>query len=253
MRQLEISDADRPHRALALEATAVLITTTVDGASTIEVEIPDPTRAHLIGVPGTGLRAAFQGRPWTQVTVDRRGTDLVLGFEDALVARLRTLTEPFVLTQPVTAESAIRRLAPDVELELDPTIGSRRVAGIGRSITGTTDSWRELGALATRLGARVIALGDRLRFGTDRWLCRSPARTVRENTDHVGRVRFHLDAALPTDRAHLDVDAGWDLDAGDAIALAGCGPADGAWLIAEWSRRLPHAGTTKVRLTRSKE
>jgi hypothetical protein len=155
---------------------------------------------------------------------------------------------------PLSAATIITRFCNEagVPVDVDPVLGEQLVEGAGRSLLETTDSWREISALAARLGGRVYSDGTRIIFATDdTLLARGDAARVTSSRGHVlGDIGFQIDIAQTHERAEFDVAATWAADAGTSVHLTRSGPADGRWLVAEWIRDVPHTGVGRVRLTR---
>ncbi|WOF23847.1 hypothetical protein N8K70_03965 [Microbacterium betulae] len=235
---------------LVAAATKARIRTTLLGASTLHVHLPE----HLLTARLTEARTATaDGRTWTLVGIRREGDTIRLVYEDTIIAALRAEQSRIMYQVALPAADIIGRFCTDagVTADIDPTLGEIHVEGAGRSLLDTTDSWREISALADRLGGRAFSDGSRLVVAPDSVLLARDAPRVTGSAGAVqGDVTFHLDAGQPYDRAAIDVDDTWTADAGSVVEVYGTGPADGRWLVSEWARDLPHIAPGRVRLTR---
>lgn len=250
---LKITGPNGTRLDLVAAALTARARTTVFGASTVRVDLPETMLdAQLL----TANRLTAAGRDWKLVTISRIGElDVVrLVYEDAIVAALRAYTDPIMYSVALPASEIISRFCVEagVQADIEESIGQIHIEGAGRSILEPTDSWREISALVDRLGGRVFSNGHRLVIARDATLLARDAGDIAPMRGAVrGDIDFHLDIAQPQERATFHVDDTWDFDAGDTVNLTASGPADGPWLVAEWQRDIPTtADTGRVRLTR---
>ncbi|WP_221585549.1 hypothetical protein [Microbacterium sp. G2-8] len=247
---INITSTAGPRLELVSAATSARVRTTISGASTLQVRLP---KDQLTASLATAHAATAEGRSWTMAAIRRVGDTVHLVYEDAIIAALREHTDPVMYQVALPAADVITRFCTEagVKVDIDPIIGEQHVEGAGRSLLGETDSWREIASLAERLGGRAFSDGQRLIVARDAARLTGEATRI---TSSRGLVRsdidFALDHAQPRDRATFTVDAAWTAEAGTAVQVYASGPADGRWLVAEWTRDLPLVGTGRVRLTR---
>ncbi|WP_156759565.1 hypothetical protein [Microbacterium karelineae] len=247
---ISITGPTGPRLDLVSAASSARVRTTITGASTLQVRLP---KDQLTAALDTALTAEAAGRRWSLAAIRRAGDTVHLVYEDAVIAALRNQTDRIMWQVALPAADIITRFCTEagVPVDIDPVVGEVHIEGAGRSLLAETDSWREISALAARIGGRAFSDGRRLIVARD--IARLAGDAVRI-TSSRGRVRSDIDFALDRGqveaRATFTVDTEWDVEAGHPVDLHGTGPADGRWLVAEWTRDLPLAGTGRVRLTR---
>lgn len=236
---------------------APVLTRTIDGASTLEVVVKD-TRRKLLrsGIFDTRSWAVVDGIHLELAAVSKSGDRITLTFEDAIVAALRRQRDPLSIpASSTTRAEIIRRLAKEARVKADVDPAKRGVVNtaVERSVAGDrSDSWTLTGELADEIRWRRFSDGRRLVVGSDKWLMdRAPAGwTVREHKGPVHTVDFDLDVGRRASEATIHVDAKrWAVSPGRAVELEDLGPADGRWLVAEFSRPLtrPRAAVRVIR------
>lgn len=237
-------------RDLITAALAARVHTTIVGASTLRVALPDEFRKASLD---EARIAHAEGRDWSLVAIRREAGRVRLVYEDTLIARLRRDTDRIMYQVAIPAADLIDRFCTDadVPVTIDPIIGQIHIEGAGRSILDPTTSWQEIAALAAKLGGRAFSDGERIIVTTDAaLLAGNPTRISDSSGAVTGDIDFTLDVAQPNDRAALTVAPAWQIDAGSVVDVHGTGPADGRWVVSEWTRDLPQAGAGRVRLTR---
>jgi cell wall-associated NlpC family hydrolase len=234
------------------------LTRTIDGASTLTVVVADSSRELL----RSGM---FDGRSWAVVdgmhfelvSIGKSGARTTLTFEDAVVAQLRRQTDKLSIPAGSASRGEIaRRLAKeaDVDVAVDPGHPEHVHAAVHRSTAGEdSDSWTLLGQLADDIHWRRFSDGLRLVVGSDAWLMgRSKPIKVREHAGPVHDIDFDLDTGKRASQATVAVDAArWAVRPGQAITVEDCGPADGDWLVSEFTRTLTQNRAT-LTLTRAR-
>lgn len=236
-----------------------VLTRTIDGASTLEVVVKD-TRRKLLrsGVFDTRSFATVDDINFELVAVSKAGDRVTLTFEDAIVAALRRKTDKLsVPAGSTTRREFARRLAKEARVDVDVDPEKRGVvhSALERSVAGQkSDSWTVLGEVADAVNWRRFSTGRQLVIGSDKWLMdRGPAGwTVREHTGPVHDVDFDLDVGKRASEASFEVDARrWSVWPGRAVEVGDLGPADGKWLVAEFTRALTRQRAT-VKLVRAR-
>ncbi|MGX9348163.1 hypothetical protein [Microbacterium sp. KNMS] len=250
---LTITTPSGPRLDLVAAATSAKVRTRILGASTLTVALPE---IHLAAELTEARTATAAGRDWQLVAIRRTGAVVRLVYEDAIATALRAQRGRIMYQVALPASDIIGRYCAEagVPVDVEAAIGQVHVEGAGRSLLEETDSWREISALADRLGARAFSDGRRLIIASDATLlARAPSARVTSSRGAVrGRITFTLDVAQPQDRASFEVDDTWTADAGSVVELYGSGPADGPWLVHEWEREIPHIAPGRVQLTRPK-
>lgn len=231
---------------------------TIDGASTLTIVVSDRSRELL----RSGM---FDGRSWAVVdgmhfelvAVSKSGDRIALTFEDAVVAQLRRQDGKLSIPAGSASRGEIgRRLAKeaDVDVAVDPGHTEHVHAAVHRSTRDEkSESWTLLGQLADDIGWRRFSDGKRLVMGSDAWLMarRKPIK-VREHHGPVHDIDFDLDTGKHASEATVAVDAArWAIRPGQAITVEDCGPGDGDWLVAEFTRTLTQSRAS-MRIVRAR-
>jgi hypothetical protein len=111
-------------------------------------------------------------------------------------------------------------------------------------------SWDTLQGLATDIGFRCFMVGDTVWFVSDDWLFATPPiATLREGDGIANAITWTLDVGKSRDECDVDVNDLWVYSPGVAVQVEGEGPAEGKWLLAEWTRNLLRP-TATVRLVK---
>lgn len=256
--QLSLVDHQHALDIIAAIAEPPIVTLTIDGASTIEITCGDATR-KLLRDPDVATRAtlASGGRTFELAQVAKTGDRYKLTFEDQVAAQLRRQTGHLVVKAGhMSREEFARKLAREaaVAIAVDPGHPEKVHTPLQRSVGGKTNSWDILGSdVASPINWRRFSDGTQLVIGGDAWLIsRYTLTTISENTGAVGNIDFNLDTGKRASTATVTVDADqWALIPGAGVVLEDMGPADGTWLVQEFSR--PMTSTRgSVTLTRAK-
>lgn len=100
-------------------------------------------------------------------------------------------------------------------------------------------SWDTLQTLASDVGFRCFMVDDTVWFVSDDWLfATAPLATLQEGDGIVNAITWTLDVGKARDECNADVTDLWVVAPGVAVRVEGEGPADGKWLLAEWTRDL---------------
>lgn len=112
-------------------------------------------------------------------------------------------------------------------------------------------SWDAIKRIMGEIGWRVFVVGDTVWSVSDDWLSATPSRaTLVEGRGAVGRIDWEIDSAKATakiiggkpyllyDTCRVQVDASWVAVPGLPVTIAGQGPANGVWLIGQWTRSI---------------
>lgn len=230
---------------------------TIDGASTLDLELYDHRRTLLrSGAIDAQMWAVVDGLTYELVSPNKTDDGLTLQFEDGIVAALRRKTGTKTWEASSTTRTGIiADLAAEVPVptELDPSLKRTVTKEVNRSKEGqeVTDSWSLSGSLATDVAARRFSTGRALVYGTDDWLTtRYPALRVTEpipgpdgkitpNAQGIIKIDFSIDYGQKSSSATMVVDADrFATPPGQAVEMYDMGPADGRWLVTGAPRTL---------------
>lgn len=259
---------------------------TIEGASSVVVTVRDRKRVLLrsLGSKLAAARVVVGGVVYELAGMRKKGDELTFTFEDQVAATLRrqrgfkasvndliTRTEfaQHMLADPPAAANNFVD-ARWVEFRGEPAQTALPYAVAGAYIDpraslsrGTQDdpntesTWDCLGRLARDISWRRFSDGRTLYFGSDEWLRSLRVPIALSEFDEQGRptlgvtrVDFGVDVGLPTSEVTVDMNFTRDaLPAGGSVDLAGCGAADGAYIIKETTRPL-HSPQGSVTLQR---
>jgi hypothetical protein len=240
----------------ALTGEGAVLERTIEGASTLRLELRDPERV-LLRSPLFLERttANVDGQLYELVQVTKTGSDLSVVLEEAAVADLRRLKGALSAKAGTDLGTFALRLiagAPGVTAVVEPRIALDQLAR-GSESEPDEDSWTALGRLADERGWRRFVLPSRrLILGSDEWLIKRSGAplVVRENTAGVDEVDFEIDGRKSGTEASFTCDAKrWTAGPGGLIDARDLGLGSGLWLIKSTSRPLFTTRTT-VTLTR---
>lgn len=224
-----------------------VLTRTIDGASTVEIVLSDPTRTLIQSeVLQTQSWTVVSGLNFELVAIAKNGNRITLTYEDAIVAQLRRQTKRLsVPANTTTRRELTQRLAREARVKavVDPTHKGKIRSAVSRSTKNQkSNSWEMLGSdIAEPIQWRRFSDGQQLVVGGDQWLLNRDADVTRvtENEGPFGYLDFTLDVGRPASEASIDVDAElWSLPPGSAVRVDGQGPADGRWLVSQFTRPL---------------
>lgn len=217
---------------------------TLLGASTLELEVHDKTRAlsrsPLFGEKST---ASLDKAVFELVQVRKSGSYLSVTFEDAVVADLRTKRgqgAPSAKAGTTTIDAFTRRLvsaAPGAKF-----VGFTGQRNLDALVVGDTDTgedyWTALQRLAEERGWRCLADRGTVLLGPDSWLTsRAPAVAIREHTDGVDDINWDADSGKKATRASFDANiARLGISPGQAVNVLDQGLGSGLWLVEEIRR-----------------
>ena len=251
---------------------------TITGASTVELSVHDPKRALLqSGMFSQQIDVSLDRLHFRLVKVGKSGDDLTLTFEDRAVALLRQHNRPkkatrgrltraqfaLSLVREVKAFGGIRFVCPELR-QLQPVAGAGDVRKARKALPfqfrrggtdGTKeDSWTCLQRLAEEVQWNCFCVAGAVWFVSENWLIAQKARAViNEQTLGVSGIDFDIDNGKVRSELTLTCRARrWAAPPGSRIDIAGCGPANGAWLVSDMRRGLydAEATITLKRLTR---
>jgi|SRR6185437_7336504 len=213
----------------------VLVERTISGASTVTIQLTDPSRQILNSgnfVPGTTLM--LDGLSFTLVQFAKTSDQMQLVFEASGVAALRLQTGNTVTTTTSDITTFARSLVlavPGLSFVGDPTPVNPAIAvGRGTSTDATDnpeDSWTCLQRLATTAGWRCWESANTVFFGSDPfWETFGVKGTLQEWTAGVQNMDFDWDVGKPfgdvTVTAMCQL---WAYNPGDIVHTANLGMA----------------------------
>ena len=225
--------------------TSAALSRTIDGASTLDLDVNDPDRKLIRSKLLTERTTAnIDGALFELVQVRKTGSGLSVTLEDATVADLRKRTKLLSAKAGTTTIDAFaKRLVAAVP-------GARLVAFTGQKnlaplAVGTVKDdietyWDGLQRLASERGWRCFADRGTVYLGPDSWLLgRVPAVKVTEHTDGVEDINWDSDAGKKDTRASFEANINrWAAPPGTPVTVQNQGLASGAWLIETVSRSL---------------
>lgn len=230
--------------------TAASVTHTLDGASTLDLTLRD-SRLHVLRstILTERISAQFDGRAFELVGIDKAGFDLQVTFEELGVAALRKRNTPLKVAAGTTTrvEFASRLVREEPWLKFVTTPGphpkakvelARGTPAANGQAEQREDSWTALGRLADEVGWRRFALGNEVWFVPDSWLLgNDPHWKWTEGSPGVDRIDFGWDVGLPVAEATVTLRAPrWAVGPGQVVELFDMGPANGRWLVADYTR-----------------
>lgn len=227
-------------------ATPPTFERTLDGASTMTVEVSDYDR-KLMTLPGLQGRVygGALGFNFDMVSVRKSGDRVTLEFEDSIVAALRRVTTwAGIPASTVSRAEIVRRFCADagVSCLIQPGLDAIYNEALEAPKAGEQDrtGWDVLRDLADGIDARCFSDGFNLHYGSDAWLVKLTAPlAIREFTGPVHGIDFDLDVNQPVSTATVEVDAErWGVFAGRGVTVSGLAWADGEWIVESFSRSL---------------
>lgn len=247
--ELRLVNRHKKRRLDIIEAVAEppSLAMTIDGASTLSVVVADHRR-KVINDKTIDERswANAAGIHFELVGLSKSGDFVTLTFEDAIVAALRRHTKPLsVPANSTTRAGFATRLCREARVPflIDPTHKERVHNPLQRSADGQkSSSWDVLGSdVAEPINWRRFSDGQRLILGGDPWLInryKKPA-LLKEHTGGVGSIDFDLDVAKRASTAKVTIDTRLlALPPGAPVRLTQLGPADGLWIVSDFTRKL---------------
>jgi len=228
---------------LAQAITSSALARTVDGGSTLDVEVADYRRLLVTSQSLAGKAYAdVSGLHFELVAVKKAANRVTLTFEDAVVVELKRSRGPLVIPASSTTRAEIaQRLCAEagVQVSVDPEARGVYNTELKRDDQG--NSWEKLQTLASDIGWRCFSDGRQLLFGSDAWLATlSQPLELKEGVDPVlSDIDYSMDVAKPASAASFDVASErWALPPGRTVRLSSLGWADGDWLVSSFSRSL---------------
>jgi cell wall-associated NlpC family hydrolase len=267
-RQLTLVSQSRKTPAFNLTAAIspdATLTTTIDGASTLDVPVLDVDRA-LLRSPAMGERCWIVLHDpagdihFELVGLSKSGDTLTVHFEDAIAAALRRQDGKLTIgAGKITIPGLVHRLVGDLGSKLDVDVDEKTQAGaistaVKRNVKGSTskNSWDLLGEVVGPVKWRRFSTGRRLVVGADPWLLgRKPALHLAEFADGVGSIDFDWDKGQPKNDVTVPIDARLlQVAPGDPVRLGDdMGPIADTWLASTFTRPLSQTRGT-LTLTR---
>lgn len=237
--------------------TDAILARTVDGASTVVLQMQDPVRSILrSGMFSFGLALTVDGLNFALVQFAKTGDQLQLTFEAAAAYDLRKQKGALVWASTTDLDGFVRHLVdavPGVKLVCEPgAVSFETGSGVNASSTvsiiarGTTaqpdeDSWTCINRLANSAGWRVFECEGTIFMGSDQWLLKEfpSAGTIKEFTTEVQVIDGTYDVGMPLGQLTVTaMNATWPAKPGQPITVANMGPLNGVWLVYSMQRDL---------------
>jgi hypothetical protein len=240
---------------VTIAVTDVIVETSIANASTVTVELTDPTRWIIrSGIFNQGDSLELDGLNFTLVAFTKASDQLELVFESTAVYNLRQ--EIGVLNGGGTnlfgfAQQLVSAV-PGLSLvgENDPLANAEAISITrGTSDDPDEDSWTCLVRLAATAGWRVWEYNNTIYFGSDPfWLTYFASyATLQEFTPQVMNIDFSYDWGQPFGNATVTAMTDYlSFPVGSPVTVTGLGPANGVWIINDMQRDLynPEATVT---------
>ena len=240
---------------VTIAVTDVIVETSIANASTVTVELTDPTRAIIrSGIFNQGDTLELDGLNFTLVAFTKASDQLELVFESTAVYNLRqeigTLsgggTNLFGFAQQLV--SAV----PGLSLvgQNDPLANAEAISITrGTSDDPDEDSWTCLVRLAATAGWRVWEYNNTIYFGSDPfWLTYFASyATLQEFTPQVMNIDGSFDYGQPFGNATVTAMTDYvSFPVGSPVTITNLGPFNGVWIINDMQRDLynPEATVT---------
>ncbi|MEO6205214.1 MAG: hypothetical protein ABIO67_07530, partial [Mycobacteriales bacterium] len=218
---------------------------TIDGASTLDLDINDPDRLLIRSKLLTErTTASIDGALFELVQIRKTGSTLTVTLEDATVADLRKRTVLLSAKAGTTTIDAFakRLVAAAPGARLVAFAGQKNLAplAVGTVKDQAETYWDGLQRLASERGWRCFADRGTVFLGPDSWLYgRVPAVKVTEHTDGVEDIDWDSDAGKKETRASFDANIQrWAAPPCAAVTILDQGLASGSWLVETVSRSL---------------
>lgn len=225
---------------------------TIEGASTLTLELYDDDRALLrSGIFDERVTVRVDAYRFELAQVRKSGPNLTVVFEDLPVAALRRHTSPLKVAPGTTThvDFAERLVKEEAWLKFwtpdELRSGERTKVEIARGTPGGTgdeeDSWTALGRIADERGWRRFLLNNTtLAYVPETYLIeQDTAFVVNENRNGVDDVDFDFDIGKPVATLKLTVRAArWSVPVGSVVEVKDLGPATGKWIVSSISRSL---------------
>lgn len=268
------------HVDLTAAVTDIIVERTIDGASSVTLQLLDTERTILrSGLFQNGIDLTLDGLNFAMVQTEKTGDQLQVVFEAAAAYDLRKQSGAFNYKSATDLDGFARYLlaggppgphggpafaVPGAQLVAQPgAVSFATGSGSTASTTtvtsvpiarGTTslpdeDSWTCLNRLANSAGWRCFECEGDVYLGSDTWLLTQfpSGGTLEEFTDGVQDIDGTYDVGMPL--GQLTVTAMtvlWPYKPGQPVTVAGMGPFDGTWLVYSMQRGLysPQASIT---------
>ena len=224
----------------------VTLSRTIDGASTLLLDINDVSRVLLrSALFAQRTTCKLDGLSFVLVKVAKTGDRIATTFESAAVAALRLRKGALAVAANTTSRTsfAARLVAqtPGIGFVGYPEPGTTHVPlSRGSGSVPNEDTWTALTRLANEVNWRCFESAGVVYFGPDSWLIGRPSLgTISENSRGVDFIDFDFDAGKPITTISLRaVAAAWAYPPGGVVVLKDMGVVSGKKLIASMSRSL---------------
>lgn len=252
-----------PDAAVRLEQTVTgepTITRSMDGGSVIVLTASD----ELVDGVRRLRQSGALSRSWVHLgpaenrltfrlhRVEVDGEDVTLTFLDEPVKLLKAQRGRYVNPPGRSRLDFVRHLCgqvavPVVSPDTAPPAAVAPERGTEQDPDGQ-DSWDAIRKSAEDVAWRAFSSGRALHIGPDDWLLtRQPAVEVQARTGPVGDITWTMDEGLDADTLTYKVDLPddalpWGASPGQPVLIAGEGPADGPWLVKEYTGPLLGTG-----------
>jgi len=237
---------------LSKATTSAKMKRTIDGGSTLDLEVADYRRLLVTSATlGGKAYADVDGLHFEMVAVAKGGNRVTLTFEDAVVTEMKRPRGQLLIPASSTTRAEIAsRLCGEAGVEVVTDPAARGVYNSEFKREDQGNSWEMLKSLATDIGWRCFSDGRRVLFGGDEWLATltQPVDLAEHKDPVLSDIDFDMDVAQPASTAKFTVAAErWSLPPGRPVNLTGIGWGDGVWLVSSFERTLTsHRGQVEL-------
>ena len=229
----------------------MILMRTVQGASTVTIQIMDPDRDFLrANIYQTGAFLTVAGLTFTLVQITKESNTLQFVFESTGVAMLRTFTGATATTTSTNLVGFVQSLISAVpwlgfvayNAQIGPIDGVTGVSmGRGTTTDPDEDSWTAIQRVVTSAGWRCFEVANVIYLGPDSFFLNQPSQGVlTEFKDNIQDIDFDWDVGKPFGTATVTGMAnGWRFAPSNVVTTSGMGPMDAQpWLVQSCQRDL---------------
>ena len=259
------------HADIWAAVNSVSMKETITGASTLTVQVSDPTRTLLTsGLLNSAATCVLDGAGFELAKVTKSLSTLTLTFEDISVAALRQKTgaltvAPGTMSRAAFCTRMIHEL-PWVKVTAAPgavaqeTLSRGSGSSVGVSADQLTpsqqksdkeDSWTACGRVMGEIGWRAWCYRGTVYLTPDSYLLSTGTPyDLTEKTPGVENIDLDWNVNKPAATSTITARTGWlDMIPGSVVNLSGLGPGDGQWLV-ETITRKPETTLVAVTIVR---
>lgn len=228
---------------IAAAVTDVIVERNIASASTVTIQVSDPTRyilrSQLLNYTDV---LELDGLLFALVEITKTGDQIQFIFEAYGVFLLRQEkgTTASSTTSNITAfaEQLVSAIPGLGFIGENDKLATAIAVGRGTTANPYEDSWTCLVRIAATAGWRLFESNNVIHFGSDPFWAGFPSVAVlQEFTPGIQNIDFDYDIGQPFGNLTVTgVSALWDYPPGSVVTTAGMGPANGVWLVNDMQR-----------------